>query len=305
MSLYFWVGFNILIALLLALDLGLFVKKRGVSSLRQAWGHTAFWVALALLFNLFVYIFLGPEKALQFFTGYLIEKSLSVDNLFVFLTIFVHFRVSGELQHKVLFWGILGALVFRLCLILMGIALVGHFHWIFYLLGAFLMFTGVQVVLQKEKTTDPSKSWSFRFFNKILRVEQKKGKGDFFVKSKGRWKVTSLFIVLLLIETTDLIFSLDSIPAIFAITTDPFIVYTSNAFAVLGLRSLYFVLAASLNKLKYYKLGLGAILVFVGLKMFLTDVYTISLPISLAVIVAILAVMVVTSLSGRKPRRPV
>ena len=299
MSLYFWVGFNILIVLLLALDLGLFVKKKGISSPRQAWGHTAFWVALALLFNLFVYIFLGPEKALQFFTGYLIEKSLSVDNLFIFLTIFVHFRVSEELQHKVLFWGILGALVFRLCLILTGIALVGHFHWIFHLLGAFLIFTGIQFALQKEKETDPSKSWSFRFFKMILPVEQKKGKGDFFVKSKGKWKVTSLFIVLLLIETTDIIFSLDSIPAIFAITTDPFIVYTSNAFAVLGLRSLYFILASSLNKLKFYKLGLGAILVFVGLKMFLTDIYTISLPVSLAVIVVILAATAAFSLKAR------
>ena len=256
-------------------------------------------MALALIFNLFVYIFLGPEKALQFFTGYLIEKSLSVDNLFVFLTIFVHFRVSEELQHKVLFWGILGALVFRLCLILTGIALIDRFHWIFHLLGAFLMFTGIQFALQKQKGTDPADSWSYRFFKWALPFEPRKGKGDFFVKSNGKWKVTSLFIVLLLIETSDIIFSLDSIPAIFAITTDPFIVYTSNAFAVLGLRSLYFILAASLNKLKHYKLGLGAILVFVGFKMFLTDIYAISLPVSLAIIVVILVATTAFSLKAR------
>lgn len=299
-SLYFWIGFNVIIALLLAVDLGLFVKKKGIYSIKQAWVHSAFWVALALLFNLFIYAFLGAESALQFFTGYLIEKSLSVDNLFVILTIFLQFRVSDELQHKVLFWGILGSLIFRLCLILTGIALLGHYHWTFYVLGAFIIFAGAQFALQKQKE-NPSDSWSFRFFNRILPVEQKKGKGNFFVKTNGKWKVTSLFIVLLLIETTDIIFSLDSIPAIFAITTDPFLVYTSNAFAVLGLRSLYFILAASLNKFKFYKLGLGAILVFVGFKMLLIDIYAISLPVSVAIIMAIL--VVTAAFSWRERRR--
>ncbi len=269
-GIYFWIGFNVLIVLLLILDLGLFQRKK-IPSAKDAWVHTIFWVALALLFNIFVYFSSGPESALQFLAGYLIEKSLSVDNLFVFLTIFLHFRVSEEMQHKVLFWGILGALVFRFCLIFVGISLIGRFHWISFVLGAFLIFTGIQFALQKQKE-DPSKSWSFRFFKKIL----------------PRGKASSILIVLLMIEATDILFALDSIPAIFAITTDPFIVYTSNVFAILGLRSLYFILAANLGKLKYYKVGLAAILVFVGLKMVLTNACSISIPVSLGVVIAIL-----------------
>ena len=291
---YFWMGFHVLIALLLALDLGLFIKRKSLS-IKVAWIHTVFWVVLAFAFNYFVYLFLGTESALQFFTGYLIEKSLSVDNLFIFLMIFLHFRVSEELQHKVLFWGILGAIVMRLCLILMGIALISRFHWMFYLLGVFLIFTGLKFALQKQRQKGPLQSWTFQFFNKILPVEHKKGRGQFFVKVNGKWKVTSLFIILLFIETMDIFFALDSIPAVFAVTTDPLIVYTSNVFAILGLRSLYFVLEAGLSKLKYYKLGLAAILVFVGCKMALSDIYPISLPISLTVIVAILAATVVFS----------
>lgn len=296
-SAYFWIGFHLLILFLLIADLGIFRTKKKELRFRQACLHSIFWVVLALLFNCFVYYTSGFENALQFFTGYLIEKSLSVDNLFIFLFFFLHFHVSEPHQHKVLYWGIIGALVFRISLILIGVALIGHFHWLYYALGAFLIFTGIHFAFQsQQKKQDLNKSLSFRFFKRVLPVEDNDGTGKFFVKKRGKWKVTTLFIVLLLIETADIVFALDSIPAIFAITMDPFIAYTSNVFAILGLRSHYFVLAGSLSKLYYYKFGLAAILVFVGAKMVLGNFISISIPISLLVIVAILIVTTVCSL---------
>jgi tellurite resistance protein TerC len=289
-SVYFWIGFHLLIISLLLVDLGIFRgKAKKEMSFKQAGLHSVFWIGLALLFNLFIYYAFGYESALQFFTGYLIEKSLSVDNLFLFLTIFMHFHVSEADQYKVLYWGILGALILRISLILIGVTLISKFHWMFYLFGAFLVVTGINFVRQNQrKRTDPSKSLSFLILTKILPIEKGEAAGKFFVKKKGKWKVTILFIVLLLIEFADVIFALDSIPAIFAITTDLFIIYTSNVFAILGLRSLYFVLAATLSRLHYYHFGLAMILIFVGAKMLLANVLTISVPISLAVIVAIL-----------------
>ena len=296
-SAYFWIGFHLLIVLLLIVDLGIFSGKTKKLRFKQACLHSAFWILLALLFNFLIYYVSGPESALQFFTGYLIEKSLSVDNLFLFLFLFMHFHVSEPHQHKVLYWGIIGALIFRVSLILTGVALIDRFHWLYYLLGAFLIFTAIHFVLQgQRRKKDFSKSLSFRFFKKILPVDESDGTGEFFVKKRGRWKVTTLFIVLLLIETTDIIFALDSIPAIFAITMDPFIVYTSNVFAILGLRSHYFVLAGSLSKLYYYKFGLAAILVFVGAKMILANYIPISVFLSLIVIIVILGLTVGCSL---------
>jgi tellurite resistance protein TerC len=289
-SAYFWIGFHLLIFILILLDLGIF-RRKGQKTIRfkQACLHSVFWFGLALFFNLFIYYAFGYESALQFFTGFLIEKSLSVDNLFLFLTIFMHFHVSETDQYKILYWGILGALILRISLILIGVALITKFHWMFYLFGAFLVITGINFVRKNQpKRTDPSKSLGYRILKKIFPIQEGEAKGNFFVKKRGKWKVTTLFVVLLLIEFADILFALDSIPAIFAITTDLFIIYTSNVFAILGLRSLYFVLAASLSRLRYYQWGLAMILVFVGAKMLLTQVITISVPLSLAVIIAIL-----------------
>jgi tellurite resistance protein TerC len=256
---------------------------------------SAFWVAIALLFNLFIYFYFGSDWALQFFTGYLIEKSLSVDNLFLFLMIFAHFQTLAAYQRKILFWGILGVLFFRISLILTGVALIDEFHWMFYVFGVFLLLSGVNFMLQKDKVEDPSKSFLYRTFSKIFPVAKGDGGGHFFVRSQGKWKVTSLFLALLMIESTDIVLALDSVPAIFAVTTNPFIIYTSNIFAILGLRALYFVVASSLKKLRYFKYGLAAILVFVGIKMLLADVAPISLPVSLAVILMILGVTMLMS----------
>ncbi len=295
-SALFWIGFYLLIAVLLIIDLGFFHRKGQSIKLKQALILSAFWIAVALLFNLFVYFWFGPESALQFFTGYLIEKSLSVDNLFLFLLIFSHFQIPTVHQHKILMWGILGALVFRISLILVGVALIEQFHWMFYVFGAFLLFSGIKFLVQKEKVEDLSQGFFYRTLTRVLPVVKGDSKGHFFVQRKSKWKVTSLFLALLMIEGTDIVFALDSIPAIFAITTDTFIIYTSNIFAILGLRALYFALSASLNKLKYLKYGLAAILIFVGAKMLLSQFAPISLPVSLAVIAGILGVTTLFSI---------
>ena len=290
----FWTGFHLLIALLIAVDMRVFQRKTRETNFKKCLMLTFFWIGIALLFNLFIYFYFGSESALQFFTGYLIEKSLSVDNLFVFLLIFSHFQTPVLYQRRVLVWGILGALVFRISLILAGVALIAQFHWMFYFFGAFLLYSGTQLMLQKQRPI--SQGFAFVLLNRLLPVAKCKENGEFFVKSGGRWKVTSLFLVLLLIECSDIVFALDSIPAIFAITTDPFIIYTSNVFAILGLRSLYFLLASSLDKLKYLKFGLAAIVIFVGIKMLISSIAPISLSVSLFVILVILAVTILASI---------
>jgi len=292
----FWIGFHLLIALLMAADLLLFHRKRRPLSFKEACVLSGFWVLLALLFNIFVHFYIGSGEALQFFTGYLIEKSLSVDNLFVFLLIFLQFKIVPEDQHKILFWGILGALILRISLILAGVALIERFHWMFYVFGTLLVVSGCKLLLEKKGGANPSDNFLFKLLHKILPVSKEEAKGRFFVNVKGKWKVTSLFLALVIIEFTDVIFALDSIPAIFAITTNPFIVYTSNIFAILGLRALHFVLAPSLEKLYYFKWGLAAILVFVGAKMLFADFYPLSVATSLLVIVALLAATVLASL---------
>jgi len=280
---------------MLALDLGVFHRKAHVIKIKEALLWSAFWIGLSLLFNLGIYFWRGPETALEFLTGYLIEKSLSVDNIFVFLLIFSYFRVPSLYQHKVLFWGILGALVMRAIFIATGVTLIQKFHWIIYIFGAFLILTGIKMALQKDKKIHPERNPVLRLFRRYMPVTDDYKDDKFFVKRAGHYLATPLFVVLLVVETTDIIFAVDSIPAILAITLDPFIVYTSNVFAILGLRALYFALAGIMQLFHHLHYGLSAILVFVGVKMLLADIYKIPVGIALGVIASILLISVIAS----------
>lgn len=297
-----WIGFNIFVLAMLALDLGVFHRKAHEVKVKEALIWSAVWIALALLFNFGLYFWRGPETALEFFTGYLIEKSLSVDNIFVFILIFSYFSVPAMYQHKVLFWGILGALIMRAILIAVGATLIAKFHWIIYVFGGFLIITGVKMALQKSTGIHPEKNPLVRLFKRFMPVTNAYHGEKFFIKENGRRAATPLFIVLLMVEFTDLVFAVDSIPAIFAITKDPFIVYTSNVFAILGLRSLYFALAGVMGYFHYLKIGLALVLVFVGAKMTLVDIYKIPIGVSLSVVGGILVLSVLASLMW--PRRP-
>lgn len=306
--LWLWVLFNLFVLGMLALDLGVFHRKAHTVSLKEASIWSVVWITLALLFNLGIFLYwdvvnpvsayTNSEAALAFLTGYLIEKSLSVDNIFVFVLIFGAFAVPAAYQHRVLFWGILGALVMRAALIGVGSVLLKEFHWIIYLFGAFLIFTGVRMALHRkeENPEDMQNNGLIRFFRRIMPVTDTYDGERFFTRRNGVLMATPLFLVLLLVESTDLIFAVDSIPAIFAVTQDPFLVYTSNVFAILGLRSLYFLLAGVVDKFYYLKLGLAVILVFVGTKMVLVDLYKIPVALSLGVIASILTISVVASL---------
>ena len=295
-SLGLWIGFNLFILALLALDLGVFHRKSHTVSLKEAGIWSAVWVGLSLAFASCLYAFRGAEPALQFVTGYLIEKSLSVDNIFVFALIFGYFAVPAAYQHRVLYWGILGALVLRAAFIFAGSALLAQFHWVIYLFGAFLILTGIRMALHRDEEIHPERNPVLRLARRLLPVTSDYRGDRLFVREGGRRLATPLFLVLLMIESTDLVFAVDSIPAIFAVTQDPFIVYTSNVFAILGLRSLYFLLAGVIGKFHYLKLGLSSVLVFVGGKMTLAGFYEISSPVSLAVIAALLAASVAASL---------
>jgi tellurite resistance protein TerC len=297
-----WVGFNIFVLLMLALDLGVFNRKAHVISVKEALIWSAVWISLALIFNAGLWYYEGEEIALQFLAGYLIEKSLSVDNLFVFILLFSYFKVASDLQHKVLYWGILGALIMRAILILVGAILIAKFHWIIYIFGAFLIFTGVKMALSKDDEDAPTENFVVKLFRRFMPVVHEYHGGKFFIKQEGRTFATPLFIVLIIVETTDLVFALDSIPAIFAVSRDPFIVYTSNVFAILGLRSLYFALAGVMNMFHYLKLGLAVILSFVGLKMVLSDVIKLPITVALGVIAGVLAISVIASLIW--PKKP-
>jgi tellurite resistance protein TerC len=296
-TIWLWIGFNIFVLAMLALDLGVFHRKAHAVSIKEASIWSVVWITLAMAFNAAVYFFRGPEPALQFFTGYLIEKSLSVDNIFVFALLFSYFNVPAASQHRVLFWGILGALVMRGILIVLGTSLLDAFHWIIYLFGAFLIFTGIRMAFHKETELHPERNPLLRLVRRVVPVINDY-KGDrFIVRRAGQVLVTPLLLVLLVVETTDLIFAVDSIPAIFAVTRDPFLVYTSNVFAILGLRSLYFVFANVMGKFYYLKLGLAVVLSYVGVKMVLADIYHIPTALSLAVIAVVLAVAVVASIA--------
>jgi len=303
-NLWAWVLFNLFVLAMLAVDLGVFHRKAHEVQMKEALTWSAVWVLLALLFNGWVYYSRGPQAGLEFFTGYLIEKSLSVDNVFVFLLIFTYFRVPAAYQHKVLFWGILGALVMRAIFIAAGVALVHKFHWIIYLFGAFLVITGIKMALAKDKEIHPERNPVLRLFRRWVPVTEQYEGDRFFVLREGRRWATPLFVALLLVETTDVIFAVDSIPAILAITQDAYIVYTSNVFAILGLRALYFALAGFMKLFHYLHYGLSLILVFVGVKMLLVDVYKIPIAWSLAFIALVLAVSVALSLLRPKRERP-
>lgn len=286
---------------MLALDLGVFNRKAHVVKIKEALIWSGVWISMALLFNVGIYYWLGPRPALEFLTAYLLEKSLSVDNIFVFLLIFTYFKVPALCQHKVLFWGILGALIMRAIFIAVGVTLIQQFHWIIYVFGAFLVFTGIKMAFQQDKEIHPEKNPVIKLFRRFLPVTQEYDEQSrFFVKKAGILHATPLFIALLVVETTDVIFAVDSIPAVLAITHDPFIVYTSNVFAILGLRALFFALAGIMEMFHYLHYGLAAILVFVGSKMVLTDLYKIPIGIALGVVAGILLLSVVASLMAPK-----
>lgn len=293
---YLWIGFNIFVLIMLALDLGVFHRKSHEVNIKEALIWSFVWISLALIFNYGVYLYMGKVKALEFFTGYVLEKSLSVDNIFVFILVFSFFKVPPSYQHKVLFWGILGALVMRVILIFSGVALLTKFHWLIYIFGAFLIFTGVKMLMQKDSHVEPDKNILVRLFKKFYPVTNEYHGDKFFVKINAKKYATPMFVVLLVIEFTDLVFAVDSIPAILAITNDTFIVYTSNVFAILGLRSLYFALAGVMKYFRFLKIGLSIILVFVGVKMMIVDFYKFPISISLGIIVSILAISIITSL---------
>ena len=300
---WLWIGFNVFVLIMLALDLGVFHRKAHVVTFKESMTWTVVWISLALAFNAGIWHFAGPQKGLEFFTGYLIEKSLSVDNVFVFALLFSYFAVPAQYQHKVLFWGILGALIMRATMIVAGAALITKFAWIIYIFGGFLILTGIKMIFKKDEEIHPERNPVVRWFKRLMPVTSDYRGDKFFVRENGVRMATPLFVVLLLVEVSDLIFAVDSIPAIFAVTTDPFIVYTSNVFAILGLRSLYFALAGVMDKFHYLKVGLGAVLTFVGVKMLLAhSAWKIPTLISLGVVVLILAIAVVASLM--RPRKP-
>ena len=305
-SIWLWVGFNLFVLFMLALDLGVFHRKSHAVSLKEAAIWSVVWIAMSLLFNSAIYFFwnkMAPnshytnsEAALAFFTGYIIEKSLSVDNIFVFVLIFSYFAVSAAYQHRVLFWGIIGALIMRGTLIAVGAALIEQFHWIIYVFGAFLVYTGIRMFSHANIKVEPEKNPLVKMARRFLPVTDTYEGSQFFAKNAGKWMATPLFLVVLFVESTDLLFAVDSIPAIFAVTTDIFIIYTSNVCAILGLRALYFLLANVVEKFHYLSAGLSIILIFVGIKMLIDSFYKIPVVISLSVVFGVLMVAIVASL---------
>lgn len=291
-----WVIFNLFIATLLILDLVVLNNKNKEMSFKQALLLSGFWISLALIFNVGIYFWYGKEKALEFLAGYVVEESLSIDNLFVFLLIFSYFKVPQQYQRKVLTWGIFGAVIMRAIFILAGAALLERFHWLMYIFGSFLVFSGIKLFFESEKEINPMDSVVIKTFKKFFKVTSDYHGNRFWVKEAGKWVATPLFIVLIVIETTDLIFAVDSIPAVLAITKDPFIVYSSNIFAVLGLRALYFALAGLMSLFHLLHYGLGVVLVFVGAKMLSESFIHIPIVVSLGVIVVVLATSIVLSL---------
>jgi len=291
-----WIIFGALVIGLLLLDLSVFHRKVHEVKMREALLWSCGWISLALLFNVFVWYSLGQQKALEFLTGYLIEESLSVDNLFVFIVIFSYFAVPKIYHHRVLFWGIMGAVVMRAIFIASGAMLLQKFHWVIYIFGLFLVITGVKMLLFREKEIHPEKNVFVRILKKIVPISDQYAGQRFLIRRDQRLYATPLLIVLVVVETTDILFAVDSIPAIFAITNDPFIVYTSNIFAILGLRSLYFLLAGIMDRFVYLKTGLSFVLCFVGAKMLIVDFYKIPILIALGVVATILAISIIASL---------
>ena len=298
-----WVGFIVFVLAMLALDLGVFHKAAHRVSLKEAAVWSVVWVSLAAVFNVGVYYWFGPDRALEFTTGYLIEKALSVDNIFVFLVLFSFFAVPDIYQHRVLFWGVLGALIMRAIFIFAGGAFLAKFHWAIYVFGGILALTGLKLLRSGDEQVDPEKNFAVRFLRKFVPVTNGYRGDKFFVRENGVRMATPLFLCLVAVEATDLVFAVDSIPAIFAVTRDPFIVFTSNIFAILGLRSLFFLLAGVMDRFVYLKTGLAFVLLFVGGKMLVMDWYKVPVLASLGIVFGILAIAVVASLlvTRRKP----
>jgi tellurite resistance protein TerC len=303
LPLWAWFAFIGFVLVVLALDLGVFHRKAHAVSVREAAAWSVVWVLVSLGFAGLVYGLMGPQKAAEWLTGYVVEKSLAVDNIFVFVTVFSYFAVPVVLQHRVLFWGVLGALAMRGAMIAAGSALVNEFHWVLYAFGALLLVTGVRMLLQRGgHAPDPARNPAVRLARRLFPVSDAYDGSRFFTVQNGVRVATPLFLALVFIEFTDLVFAVDSIPAIFAITTDPFIVFTSNVLAILGLRSMYFLLAGVVDRFRYLKTGLSLVLVFVGAKMLLLDVYKFPTLLSLGVIFAILAASVLASLVATRAR---
>jgi len=295
MPIGFWIAFNAAILLLLVFDLAVLNRGQRVIAFKRALLMSAFWIGLAVAFAVFVHQWMGPAKVLEFVTGYLLEEALSIDNLFVFILLFAYFKVPPEQEKTVLFWGIIGALIMRGIFIFAGITLVNRFHWILYAFGIFLIYTGIQLMREGDEKKDPSRNVVLKFCRRFLPLTESYEEENFFVRRAGRLLFTPLFVVLMVVETTDIMFATDSIPAILAITRDSFIVYTSNVFAILGLRSLYFALAGMMKLFHYLNYGLSVVLIFIGIKMLLPERYHVPTWAALAVIAAVLAVSVLAS----------
>ncbi len=295
-TLWLWIGFNVFVLLMLALDLGVFHRRARVISISEAGAWSVVWVVVSLGFNLGLLHWYGRTPALEFFTGYLIEKSLSVDNLFVFVLLFKYFAVERHYQHRILLWGILGALVMRGAMIGLGVALIHRFEWVLYVFGAFLIYAGAKMMFRSDEQVHPEHNPVFRWARKFLPMTKSYEGQSLFVRTAGMWRATPLFLVLLVVETTDLAFALDSIPAVFGVTRDPFIVYTSNVFAVLGLRAFYFLLAGVLPYFRYLDTGLSLVLMFIGAKMLGEHWLPIPTHIALLVVAAVLGVAVIASI---------
>lgn len=292
----FWIIFNAFVLLLLALDLLVFHRNSREVKIKEALLTSLFWIVLALCFNGLIYYWRGPQAAMEFLTAYLVEKSLSVDNLFVFILIFNFFKVPLQYQHKLLFWGVLGALVLRALFILVGVALIAKFHFIIYILGAFLVYTGIKMAFTENQQVDPEHNPVIKWVSRHMRVTKTNVGGKLFVKQNGKLFATPLFLVLIMIETTDVVFAVDSIPAILAISKDSFIVYTSNVFALLGLRALYFALSGIMQLFHYLHYGLSLILAFIGVKLLISEFYHIDMRYALIGVGAILALSIIASL---------
>jgi tellurite resistance protein TerC len=300
--LFFWIGFNLFVIVMLTLDLGVFNRRAHSIGFREALRWSALWVTLAAAFGCIVYFWHGRTSSLEFATAYLIELSLSIDNLFVFLVIFRYFRVPDELQHRVLFWGILGALITRGVFIVAGVGLIQRFHWIIYVFGALLVWSGIKLLHEADQEIHPENNPLLRVFRRWIPVTEDYVGNKFWVRRPGLY-ATPLVVVLLVVETTDVLFAVDSIPAVLAITLDAFIVYTSNVFAIMGLRSMYFAVAGMLDLFEYLHYGLSAVLILIGGKMLASHYYTVPTHIALATVVAVLAISVAASLAFPKKRR--
>jgi len=296
---WIWIAFLTFIAGMLAIDLLVFQREAHAVSMREAAIWSGVWVALGLTFGVIVWLWQGPQAGGEYLAGYLIEKSLSVDNIFVFALVFGYFAVPAEYQHRVLFWGVFGALVFRAIFIVAGATLLDQFHWMIYVFGAFLVITGIRMARSNDEHVDPGKNPVLRAFRRFVPMTDGMRGEHFLVKEAGRRLATPLLAVLVVVETTDIIFAIDSIPAIFAVTTDTFLVFTSNAFAILGLRALYFLLAGMIGRFAYLKIGLAFVLAFVGAKMLISEFYKVPIWLSLTVIAAAIAISIIVSL-----RRP-